>query len=80
MNAPPVHAKMEVRANHLKAISLASVWTGSKEPTVNTTSTIVFQTLAKMREHAMMDLTTTPVIVLISLWVKIAINHTTHVP
>ena len=80
MNAPPVHVKMEVRANHLKEIFLASVWTDSKEPIVNTTSTIVFQTLAKMRDYAMMVLTTTPVIVLISLWVKIAISHTTHVP
>ena len=71
---------MEVRANHLKAISLASVWKGSKEPIVNTISTIVFQTHAKMREHAMMDLMTTHVIVLTSLWVKIAISHTTHVP
>ena len=80
MNVPPVHAKMEVRAKRLKEIFLASVWMGSKEPIVNTTLTIVFQTLAKMRDHAMMDLMTIPVIVLINLWVKIAISHTTHVP
>ena len=73
-----VPAKMEVLANHLKETILASVLMGLREHIVNTTSTTVFQTLARMMVLAMMESMITAAIVRISLWGKFVTNLTTH--